>query len=197
MCLTYIIVCVKPLQVVVLLYNLLYNTLQRIVVQYLQFKPNLSFYSIKHKNSGDVAGTANKYQLLQCTSVPSSYCTIKIKNKKNILFIFYICFQCIICVKCIINLSKYSTIQLFVLVRLNFLDLTNKIGPNEHMLRTCHMQETYYNIKIYTSNFLSQTVYYQHDIFFRGVIQFIFGFKILKEIINDNSNLLHFQITTL
>ena len=52
-------------------------------------------------------------------------------------------------------------------------------------------------MKIYTSNFLSQTVYYQHGIFFRGVIQFIFGFKILKETIHDHSNLLHFQITAL
>ena len=55
-CLAYIVTCVHPLQVVVLLCILLYNTVQSRVVQYLYFKPRIS--GSKCKSSSDVAGTA-------------------------------------------------------------------------------------------------------------------------------------------
>ena len=54
--------CVRPLQVVVLLCTLLYSTVQSTVVQHLYFKPSMS--GSKCKRSGDVAGTAKKRQAI-------------------------------------------------------------------------------------------------------------------------------------
>ena len=96
-CLEYIVMCMNPLQVVVLLCTLLYCTVQGTVVQYLYFKPRMS--GSKHKSSGDVAGT----------TVFSRYHTVRLKMFS--LFFVFVCFLCIICVKSIVNLLQYSTLQ--------------------------------------------------------------------------------------
>ena len=90
-CLVYIVMCVHPLQVVVLLCTLLHSTVQSTVVQYLYFKPRR--FGSKCKTSGDVAGTTVLFKVL--------YCKIK-------MFCFFVCILCIICVKSIINLLQNS-----------------------------------------------------------------------------------------
>ena len=89
-CLAYIVTCVRPVRVVVLLCTLLYSTVQSTVVQYIYFKPRMS--RSKRKSS-------------------SMYCTVLFKvlyyKIKNVFFIFCV-FLCIICEKSIIN--HYSTV---------------------------------------------------------------------------------------
>ena len=92
-CLADIVTCLHPLQVVVLLCTLLYNTVQSTVVQYLYFKTRMS--GSKLKSSGDIAGATVLFKVL--------YYKIK-----NVFFIFCVYFLCIICVKRIINLLQYS-----------------------------------------------------------------------------------------
>ena len=62
MCLAYVVTCVHPLQVVVLMCTLLYSPVQSTVVQYLYFKPRM--FRSKRKISGDIAGTAKKSQAI-------------------------------------------------------------------------------------------------------------------------------------
>ena len=61
----------------------------------------------KCKGCSDVAGTANKCQLLDCTTAHFRVIHCKIKN----VFCVFMCFfLCIICAKGIINLVQYSII---------------------------------------------------------------------------------------
>ena len=70
------VTCVHPLQVVVLFCTLPQSTVQISVLQYLYFKPRMS--TNMYKSSGDIAGTAKKYQLLYCTTelLKVLYCKI-------------------------------------------------------------------------------------------------------------------------
>ena len=65
MCRVYIVTCMHPLQVAVLLCTSLYRTVYRTIVQYLYFKPRMHWS--KCKSNGDVAGTVKKHQLLYHT----------------------------------------------------------------------------------------------------------------------------------
>ena len=96
MCLVCMVMCVHPLQVVVLLCTLLYSTVQSTVVQYLYFKPRMS--GSKHKSSGDVAHTTVLFKVL--------YCKIK-----NVFFNFFVCFfMCYLCEK----YYKPITVQYYI-----------------------------------------------------------------------------------
>ena len=64
-CRVYIVTCMHPLQVAVLLCTSLYRTVYRTIVQYLYFKPRMHWS--KCKSNGDVAGTVKKHQLLYHT----------------------------------------------------------------------------------------------------------------------------------
>lgn len=64
MCLVYMVTCVHPLRVAVLVHNLLHRTVERTVVQCLYFKPRMS--GSKRKSNGDVAGTIVLFKVLYC-----------------------------------------------------------------------------------------------------------------------------------
>lgn len=64
MCLVYMVTCVHPLRVAVLVHNLLHRTVERTVVQCLYFKPRMS--GSKRKSNGDVAGTIVLFKALYC-----------------------------------------------------------------------------------------------------------------------------------
>ena len=98
-CLAYIVTCMHPLHMVVLLCALLH--IESKVVQYLYFKSTMC--GGKPKSSSDVAGSTKKCQLLCCTMYFSRYCTVRLK-----LFTFCVCFLYTICVKSIIYLLQYN-----------------------------------------------------------------------------------------
>ena len=87
-CLVYIVTCMYLLQVVVLLYTLLYSTVQSTVVQYFYFKRRLS--RDKCQRCGDVADTVKKCQLLDYTTVLFKILQC---NIKNVLFLHLFAFN--------------------------------------------------------------------------------------------------------
>ena len=64
MCLVYMVTCVHPLRVAVLVHNLLHRTVERTVVQCLYFKPRMS--GSKHKSCAGVTSTAVLFKVLYC-----------------------------------------------------------------------------------------------------------------------------------
>jgi len=82
MYLAYIVTCVHPLPVVMLLCTLSYSTIQRTVVQCLYLKPRMS--GSEHKSNDDVAGTTVLFKVLYC----------KIKNVSFIFLCFLMYYLC-------------------------------------------------------------------------------------------------------
>ena len=83
-----------PPPVAVLLWALLYRTVESAVVERLCVEPSMCGSSVK---------AAGMYLIQLMFKV--LYCKIK-----NVFLIFGVCFLCIICVKSIINPVKYSTV---------------------------------------------------------------------------------------
>lgn len=87
-----VVMCVRPLQTVVLLCTLL-GSVQRRAVQCLYLKARMS--GSKRQSRGDVAGTTVLIEVLNH----------KMKNAS-----IFCVFSCIICVKSITNLRQYSAL---------------------------------------------------------------------------------------
>ena len=125
LCPAYIVTCVNPLRVVVLLCTLLYITVQSTVSLF-----QAQDVSKQHKSSSDVAGTTVLFKVLNC-------------KIKNVFFIFCVCFLCIICVKSIINLLQYRTVQPNVLgTQANSVGFSNELDLQALGMELTRMQGT-------------------------------------------------------